>query len=172
MTTSGKELFIGLTPRAFRKLLSIYVFSCFPFGFEGRMWNLIVSVPDYCLSFYFRTLNDILEEMFWLFHLPKPHILCCQITFCVPYLKHPGTWQPSGISSVLCWFLCHTSRLPVCPPGLLIPRWSRYHQLSSQNLALHSPPSLTHCSPELCQIEIKFSLLNVFISSKYITTLT
>ena len=23
------------------------------FGFEGRMWNLIVSVPDHCLSFYF-----------------------------------------------------------------------------------------------------------------------
>ena len=30
-----------------------YIFSCFPFGFKGRMWDLIVSVPDYCLSFYF-----------------------------------------------------------------------------------------------------------------------
>ena len=38
---------------AFRKLSSIYVFSYFPFGFEGRIWGLIVSVPDYCLSFYF-----------------------------------------------------------------------------------------------------------------------
>ena len=37
----------------FSKLLSIYVFSYFPFGFEGRMWDLIVSVPDHCLSFYF-----------------------------------------------------------------------------------------------------------------------
>ena len=46
---SGKEL----TVRAFRKLLSIYVFSYFPFGFEGRIWDLIVSVPDHCLSFYF-----------------------------------------------------------------------------------------------------------------------
>ena len=36
-----------------RKLPSIYVFSYFPFGFEGRMWDLIVSVPDHCLSFYF-----------------------------------------------------------------------------------------------------------------------
>ena len=50
---SGKELFIRFTARAFRKLLSFYVFSCFPFGFEGRMWDLIVSVPDHCLSFYF-----------------------------------------------------------------------------------------------------------------------
>ena len=49
---SGKELFIRFTASAFRKLLPIYVFSCFPFGFEGRMWDLIVSVPDHCLSFY------------------------------------------------------------------------------------------------------------------------
>ena len=53
MTTFGKELFIRFTASAFRKLPSFYVFSYFPFGFEGRMWNLIVSVPDHCLSFYF-----------------------------------------------------------------------------------------------------------------------
>ena len=51
----GKELFIRFTASAFRKLLSIYVFSYFPFGFEGRMWDQIVSVPDHCLSFYFNT---------------------------------------------------------------------------------------------------------------------
>ena len=48
-----KELFIQFTTSAFRKLPSIYVFSYFPFGFEGRVWDLIVSVPDHCLSFYF-----------------------------------------------------------------------------------------------------------------------
>ena len=42
---------------AFRKLSSIYVFSYFPFGFEGRIWDLIVSVPDHCLSFYFAILQ-------------------------------------------------------------------------------------------------------------------
>ena len=26
----------------------------FPFGFEDRIWDLIVSVPDHCLSFYFK----------------------------------------------------------------------------------------------------------------------
>ena len=41
------------TANAFRKLSSIYVFSYFPFGFEGRIWDLIVSVPDHCSSFYF-----------------------------------------------------------------------------------------------------------------------
>ena len=50
---SGKELFIKFNASAFRKLLSICVFSYFPFGFEGRIWDLIVSVPDHCLSFYF-----------------------------------------------------------------------------------------------------------------------
>ena len=28
------------------------------FGFEGRVWDLIVSVPDHCLSFYF-TLDEV-----------------------------------------------------------------------------------------------------------------
>ena len=56
----GKALFIRFTASAFRKLPSIYVFSYFPFGFEGRMWDLIVSVPDHCLSFYFGQNKQIL----------------------------------------------------------------------------------------------------------------
>ena len=56
-------MFIRFTASAFRKLPSIYVFSYFPFGFEGRMWDLIVSVPDHCSSFYFGTgkYDDILH---------------------------------------------------------------------------------------------------------------
>ena len=50
---SGKELFIRFTMRAYCKLLSINVFISFPFGFEGSIGDLIVSVPDHCLSFYF-----------------------------------------------------------------------------------------------------------------------
>ena len=46
-------IFVG-----YRKLSSIYVYSYFPFGFEGRIWDLIVSVPDHCLSFYL-SFNDI-----------------------------------------------------------------------------------------------------------------
>ena len=49
--TQGKNLFIRFTARAFRKLLSIFVFSYFHFGFEGRVRDLIVSVPDHCLFF-------------------------------------------------------------------------------------------------------------------------
>ena len=41
---SGIELFIRFTARAFRKLLSIYVFCYYPLGFEGRIWDLMVSV--------------------------------------------------------------------------------------------------------------------------------
>ena len=59
---SGKELFIRFTASAFRKLLSIYVFSYFPFGFEGRIWDLIAYLftlwmvefsRRYFISFYF-----------------------------------------------------------------------------------------------------------------------
>ena len=53
----GKELFILFAASAFRKLSSVYVFSYFPFGFEGRIWDLIVSVPDHCLSFYFAVIT-------------------------------------------------------------------------------------------------------------------
>ena len=41
-----------------RKLLSIYVFGYLPFGFEHRIWDLIVSVPDHCLSFYSVNFNS------------------------------------------------------------------------------------------------------------------
>ena len=57
MTTClGKSCSLGL-PLLFRKLLSIYVFSYFPFGFDGLIWDLIVSVTDYCLSFYFEIMQ-------------------------------------------------------------------------------------------------------------------
>ena len=54
-----KELFILFAASAFRKLSSIYVFSYFPFGFEGRIWDLIVSVSDHCLPFYFSYLPTL-----------------------------------------------------------------------------------------------------------------
>ena len=54
MTTClSKSCSFGLPRVPFGKLLTIYVFNYFPFGFDGRMWDLIVSVPDHCLSFYF-----------------------------------------------------------------------------------------------------------------------
>ena len=49
----GKNCSFSLLRVHFVKLLSMYVFSYFPFGSEGRIWDLIVSVPDHCLSFYF-----------------------------------------------------------------------------------------------------------------------
>ena len=32
--------------------MTTYLGKSCSFGFEGRMWDLIVSVPDHCLSFY------------------------------------------------------------------------------------------------------------------------
>ena len=53
MTTYlGKSCSFGLPRVHFVNCRSIYVFSYFPFGFEGMIWDLIVSVLDRCLSFY------------------------------------------------------------------------------------------------------------------------
>ena len=51
----GKELFIRFTASACGQFMYLVISL---FGFEGRMWDLIVSVPDHCLSFYFS--KDIL----------------------------------------------------------------------------------------------------------------
>ena len=48
---------------SFGLLRSIYVFSYFPFGFEGRMWDLIVSVLDHCLSFYLSIISVIADSV-------------------------------------------------------------------------------------------------------------
>ena len=65
MTTCfGKSCSFCFSASAFRKLSSIYVFSYFPFGFEGRIWDLIVSVPEHCLSFYLNSGQLIFKYVF------------------------------------------------------------------------------------------------------------
>ena len=50
----GKELLIRLTVLVFRGRWSNFVcVSFFPFGIEGGMWDVIVLIPDHCLSLYF-----------------------------------------------------------------------------------------------------------------------
>ena len=73
---SGKELLIRFAARAFRKLLSINVFSYFPFGFEGGVCDLIVSVPDHCLSFYFLKSQHIPYVEAELWNFKSQNILC------------------------------------------------------------------------------------------------
>ena len=41
----------------FRERLSVCVQASFPFGFESGVWDLIVSITDYCLSFYITMLK-------------------------------------------------------------------------------------------------------------------
>ena len=48
----GEELFIRFTAPVYREDLSVFVCVSFPFGFEGRVWDLIVLAPDHCLSFF------------------------------------------------------------------------------------------------------------------------
>ena len=65
MTTClGKSCSFGLTARAFRKLLSVYAFSYLPFGFEDRIWDLIVSVLDHCLFVCFVLSHNIISVLY------------------------------------------------------------------------------------------------------------
>ena len=52
----------------------------FPFGFEGRIWDVIVLIPDHCLSIYFvrRTPSAIgwyseINILFYSFVIVKVH---------------------------------------------------------------------------------------------------
>ena len=73
----GKSCSFGL-PRV--PVVNCRQFMYFPFGFEGRMWDLIVSVPDHCLSFYFA----------FLFQKKKKN------GFCHPYEIEDPTWHFRG----------------------------------------------------------------------------
>ena len=35
----------------------------FPFGIEGGMWDVIVLIPDHCLSIYFVSSKIMISEM-------------------------------------------------------------------------------------------------------------
>ena len=53
MTTClEKKCSFGLPRVPFVNCCQFMYLVIFPLGFEGGMWDLIVSVPDHCLSFY------------------------------------------------------------------------------------------------------------------------
>ena len=57
MTTYlGKRCSFGLPRVPFVNCRQFMYLVISLFGFEGRIWDLIVSVPDHCLSFYFAAL--------------------------------------------------------------------------------------------------------------------
>ena len=77
MTTClGKSCSFGLPRVHFVNCCQLMLFSYFLFGFEGRMWDLIVSVPDHCLPFYFmvdnvfRDASEVLKEFGINSHMP------------------------------------------------------------------------------------------------------
>ena len=56
MATCLGKLFVRITVRVFRERLSMCLCASFSFGFEGGMGDLIVVIPDHCLSCYFAVL--------------------------------------------------------------------------------------------------------------------
>ena len=50
-TFLGKSWSFRLLCVSFVIFLSVFMCASFPFGFEDGMWDLIVLVPNHCLSF-------------------------------------------------------------------------------------------------------------------------
>ena len=48
----GKRCSFGLLCVFFIGVCDLCVCPSFPFGIEGRMWDMIVFIPDHCLSIY------------------------------------------------------------------------------------------------------------------------
>ena len=48
-----KELFIRFTVLVSWSFVNFCVWPSFPFGIEGRMWDVIVLIPGHCFSVYF-----------------------------------------------------------------------------------------------------------------------
>ena len=62
MTTClGKSCSFGLPRMPFVNCCQFMYLVISHFGFEGKMWDLIVSVPDHCLFFYFNPCQKQLE---------------------------------------------------------------------------------------------------------------
>ena len=58
MTTClGKSCSFGLLRVPFLNCCQFLYLVVSLFGFEGTMWDLIVIVPDHCLSFYFVSID-------------------------------------------------------------------------------------------------------------------
>ena len=88
MTTClGKSCSFGLPRVPFVNCRQFMYLVIFPFGFEGRMWDLIVSVPDHCLSFYIPRARS------------QGELISCSIPKCPPILSSPCLPVPASVDT-------------------------------------------------------------------------
>ena len=90
----GKSFSFGLP---FVYVVHDYQFLCvrfFPFGFEGGIWDIIVLVPDRCLSFHFNSLCKVKTE-------PMIGNSCIQISCSAPDTKKWNGIYLKGLDFVL-----------------------------------------------------------------------
>ena len=73
MTTClGKSCSFGLPRVPFVNCCQFMYLVVSPFGLEGRMWDMIASVPDHCLSFYLGNMLGFLDAGLRVSDLPPP----------------------------------------------------------------------------------------------------
>ena len=75
--------------RVFRERLSIFVCLSLSFDFKGEMWDLVVLIPDHCLSIYY------------------DFISCLSFYFTLNYanyqlIKYSSTFQPLATNMHVC----------------------------------------------------------------------
>ena len=120
MTTClGKSCSFGLP------LLSVHVFSYFPFVFDSRIWDLIVSFPGLCLSFYF---CSIFAKFWYKSSCKQAAKKSYNPTCLVRSTAITMTWRQSNVTSAN--QLLHLSMTPLrrnvaCRSWVYEPRWSK-----------------------------------------------
>ena len=72
--------------RVFHVRLSNFVCPSFPFEIEGGMWNVVVLIPDHCLSIYF--VEDFCAQVNKYSHIGEH-----KNNFCISGLDYPLTFN-------------------------------------------------------------------------------
>ena len=78
---------------------NVYQFArpYFPFGFEGGVWDLIVLIPDHCLSIYFALSSIIRSNSF--FQPPTLTVACAYCIMGLTTFKLLGPYATCAIYS-------------------------------------------------------------------------
>ena len=99
MTTClGKSYSFGL-PRVPFVNRCQFMYLVISFGFEGRMWDLTVSVPDHCLSFNFDNLLILFKIAWWTSsgkELTSLFSACADLLYAIWILCVPFPYQLLG----------------------------------------------------------------------------
>ena len=92
MTTVWERVVNSVYSACLTRMLSVSVCSFYPFGFEDGMWDLIILIPDHCLSICF-----IISR-----YLSEPILSLKYVFYGSRQVKHLLTYDTYSITVRLC----------------------------------------------------------------------